>query len=269
MKTIHPLKKVVCFSVFAPALMLSGCGDLAIVRPTSSQVIANTTGAATVDVPITIDFTASTSARNIVLDQNLNITTAPAAGFVTTPGAGQRGWDQVVGKYPIAPGSHTLTASAEYLDYARATQTISKSVQFTVLPPLPDLWANGTANPSTFNGASNVDFAVYIHNLGPAAATNFSFNFYTNLPAGMNALSINSGFVCRGLSGFGQALHVECSGGSVAANQSAYMTVQVKPTNILSPGTAFTLYGYLNNPHLIQESDETNNSFNVAVIVGP
>lgn len=273
MKTIYTFTRAVCFSVFVPTLMLSGCGDLAIVKPTDNQIITSpaSAGSTKVDVPIVIDFTASTSARNIVLDGNLNITTAPAAGFVTTPGAGQKGWDQVSGKYLIESGSHSLTASAEYLDYARTTQTISKTVQFTVVSPnLPDLWANMTSSVATFNGSSPVDFAVYIHNLGSSPANNIPFNFFTNMPAGMSALNINSGFTCRGLSGFGQALHVECSGGNIAANQSAYMTVTVKPTNILSSGTVFTLFGYLDQPiPSILESDENNNTFNKAVIVGP
>jgi hypothetical protein len=253
--------------------MLSGCGDLAIVKPTVNQRVTSpaSPGTTKVDVPIVVDFTASTSARNIVLDGTLNITTAPAAGFTTRPGVGQNGWDQMSGKYLIESGGHTLTASAEYLDFARTTQTVSKTVQFTVASPnLPDLFANVTSNVATFNGSSAVDFAVYIHNLGPSPANNISFSFFTNVPAGMAALSINAGFACRGLSGFGQALQVECSGGNIAGNQSAYMTVTVKPTNILPPGTPFTLYGYLDHPNpSILEFDETNNTFNKAVIVGP
>ncbi|MGB5081458.1 MAG: hypothetical protein WBO23_12025 [Burkholderiales bacterium] len=273
MKTMSNFKNVACFSVFVPAMMLSGCGDLAFVKPTVNQVVNSpaSPGTTKVDVPIVVDFTASTSARNILLDGTVNITTAPTAGFITTPGTGQKGWDRMSGNYLIESGNHTLTASAQYLDFARTTQSISKTVQFTVASPnLPDLWANVTSNVATFNGSSAVDFAVYIHNLGPSPANNVSFSFFTNLPAGMAAHNINAGFACHGLSGFGQALQVECSGGNIAANQSAYMTVTVKPTNILSQGTPFTLYGYLDHPNpSILESDETNNTFNKAVIVGP
>lgn len=135
MKTICAIKNVACFYVLIPVMMLSGCGDLAFVRPTEKQTLSGPLlpGTTTVDVPIEIDFTGSTRARNIVLDGNLNITTAPAAGFMTTPGGGQNGRDRVSGKYPMAPGAHTLTASAEYLDFARTTQTISKTVGFDVV----------------------------------------------------------------------------------------------------------------------------------------
>ncbi|HEY9049997.1 MAG TPA: hypothetical protein VIQ03_00545 [Gammaproteobacteria bacterium] len=273
MKTMRTIKYVVCFSVLVPVILLGGCGNLAIVQPTDSQLVVGSSaaGSTVVEVPIVADFTASTSARNIVLDGNLNITTAPAAGFITTTGAGQNGWDQMRGKYLLESGSHTLTVSAEYLDWARTRQSLSKTVQFTVVSQnLHDLWANVTSSVETFNGSSPVDFAVYIHNRGPMPANNISFSFYTNLPAGMSALNINSGFSCRGISNFGQALHAECSGGNINGNQSAYMTVTIRPTSILPAGTPFTLYGYLDHPNAsILESDETNNTFNKAVIVGP
>ena len=273
MKTMRVLKAILCFPALIPAIMLSGCGDLAIVKPADNQIIIgpSTAGSTMVDVPIVVDFTASTSARNLVLDGNINITTAPAAGFITTPGVGQKGWDQMQGKFLIESGNHSLTATAQYLDYARTTQTISKTVQFTVASlNLPDLWANVTSSATSINGSAAVDFQVFIHNLGPSPANNISFSFFTNVPAGMAAHNINAGFACHGLSGFGQALQVECSGGNIAANQSAYMTVTVKPTNILPQGTPFTLYGYLDHPSpSILESDEGNNSFNKAVIVGP
>jgi len=132
MKTMCSIKNAVCLSALIPTIMLSGCADLAFVRPTDQQTITGSfsPGTTTVDVPIEIDFTGSTSARNIVLDGNINITTAPAAGFITRPGGGQNGWDRMSGKYPMASGTHTLTASAEYLDYTRTTQTISKTLRF-------------------------------------------------------------------------------------------------------------------------------------------
>lgn len=273
MKTMHTINHVVCSTVFIPVILLGGCGNLAIVEPTDSQYVigSSAAGSTMVEVPIVADFTASTSARNIVLDSNLNITTAPAAGFITNPGAGQNGWDQMRGKYLIESGSHTLTVSAEYLDWARTRQTLSKTVQFTVVSRnLPDLRANVTSNVETFNGSSPINFEVYIHNLGPMPANNISFSFFTNLPAGMSALNINSGFSCRGLSNFGQALHAECSGGNIVGNQSAYMTVTIKPASIIPAGTPFTLYGYLDHPNAsILEFDETNNTFNKAVLVGP
>jgi len=273
MKTMHSFKLVRYFSIFIPAIMLGGCGDLAIVKPAENQVVTgpSAVGSTEVEVPLVIDFTGSTSARNIVLDGNLNITTAPAAGFITSPGAGQKGWDQMSGKYLIESGTHTLTASAEYQDWSNTTQSISKTVSFTVASQnLPDLQASVTSNVQTFNGSSEVEFTVYIRNLGPSPANNIHFRFFTNMPAGMSTLSVNLGFTCQGLSGFGQALEVECSGGSIAGNQSAYMTVTVKPTNILPPGTPFTLYGYLDQPNpSLLEYDETNNTFNKAVMVGP
>jgi uncharacterized repeat protein (TIGR01451 family) len=260
-------------SALLSALWLSGCGDLAFVQPTDNQTVRApvTRNAATVEVPIEIDFSANTRARNVVLDGTLNITTAPAAGFTTNPGAGQKGWDRMRGQYPMTPGQHSLTASAEYLDYARNTQTISRTVQFTVVPPnLPDLWASITSNVATFNGSSPVTFDVTIHNRGTAPASNVFFTFHTNMPAGMSTLRIDSGFACRGLSGFGQALQAECSGGQIAASQTAHMTVTVRPTNPVPRGTPFTLYGYLDLPgNAILESDETNNSFTKAVLVGP
>ena len=93
MKTMYIFKNLACFSVLITAMMLSGCsGDLAFVKPTVNQVVTSpaSPGTTMVDVPIVVDFTASTSARNIVLDGTLNITTAPTAGFITTPGAGQK-----------------------------------------------------------------------------------------------------------------------------------------------------------------------------------
>lgn len=271
MKTMLTLKKVFCFTLFAPLTMLIGCADLAFVTPTHNQVVTTpvTPGTTTADVPIEIDFTGSTRARNIVLDGNLNITTAPAAGFTTTAGGGQNGWDRIRGKYPMSGGTHSLTASADFTDYTGATKSISKTVQFKVISPLPDLEATISSSVPTFNGATGVDFDVYIHNLGPAPANNFSVEIFTNLPAGMNSLRADSGFACRGLSGFGQALHLVCSGGSIAANQAGHIAVSVRPTNILSSGTTFTLFGYLDQPPTLDEANENNNAFTKAVIVVP
>lgn len=250
-------------------LLFVGCGNLAFVTPTENFVDRTTVapGATTAEVPIQIDFTGSTSARNIVLDGNLNITTAPAAGFVTTPGAGQDGWDRVSGRYPMSGGNHTLTASAEFKNWLGQTQTITKSVQFLVVGPLPDLQAVATSSVPTFRGTTAVDFEVRIYNLGPTAANNVTLKFFTNMPAAMSQLRTDSGFTCSGISGGAQALEVSCSGGSLAGNNApSILRVTVRPTNPVPVGTNFTLYGYLDSPPAIQESNENNNSWNASVM---
>lgn len=249
-------------------LLLVGCADLAFVRPTNTQIDTTpvTTGTLTAEVPIQIDFTGSTRARNIMLD-NLNITTAPAAGFVTTPGAGQQGWDRVSGKFPMTGGKHTLTASAEFKNWLGQTQTISKSVEFTVAGPLPDLLAVATSNVDTFRGSTPIDFEVRIYNMGPSAANNITLKFHTNVPAVMSQLQTNNGFVCHAVSGGPQALEVNCNGGSLAGNAPpSILRVTVKPTNPVPVGTNFTLYGYLDSPSIIEESNENNNLFNKGVM---
>ena len=137
-------------------------------------------------------------------------------------------------------------------------------------PNKPDLWANGTATPNPFKAYEVVRFDVFIHNSGPAPASNVTFRFYTNLPAGLAALSVNSGFSCRGLSGFGQALEVECTGGNIAGWSSGFMSVQVKLANSFTPaGTPLTLYGHLDTAQTNDELNENNNGFTLVSIVSP
>src|SRR5207247_2517311 len=89
------------------------------------------TSTPTVNVPITVDFTSNTGARNIILDGNNFIIGAPGA-FTTVPGGGANGWDRVQGKFPVAVGPHTLTASAEFKNWLWQMQQISQTVSFSV-----------------------------------------------------------------------------------------------------------------------------------------
>lgn len=264
MKTIYTFKNVVSFFILIPAIILSGCaGDLAFVKPTDKQIVANSLppGTTTVDVPIEIDFTGNTSARNIVLDSNLNITTAPAAGFNTTTGGGQQGLDRMSGKYPMTPGNHTLTASAEYLDYTRATQTISKTVQFTVAPP--DLWPLVEASPTTANIAQHVTFTITVHNLGQSNAQNVSILLHTALPAYFISVQPTAGFQCYMPNGYFPRFGMQCDGGTVARQDTATISV------VLSfPSTGSKVLAVFVDPNnTIIESFENNNLTNATVVV--
>lgn len=261
MKTMRTIKNAVCLSASIPTMMLGGCGDLAIVRPTDQQAITGP-GTTTVDVPIEVDFTGSTSARNIVLD-NLNITTAPAAAFVTTPGAGQQGWDRMSGKYALAPGNHTLTASAEYLDYSHTTQTISKTVKFATQPP--DLWPPVAANPSTANVAQHVTFTITVHNLGKSDAQNVSVLFWTALPATFFAVQpqASSGFTCNIVGGYAPRFGMQCDGGTVAKQDTRTISVEL---SFSSPGSK-VLAVFADPSNTIIESDKANNNTNATVVV--
>jgi|SRR5450759_773251 hypothetical protein len=263
MKTMCTIKNIACLSALVPAMMLSGCGDLAFVRPTDKQAITGpvSPGATTVDVPIEIDFTGSTSARNIVLDGNLNITTAPAAGFITTPGGGQNGWDRMSGKYTMAPGNHSLTASAEYLDYTRTTQTISKTVKFATLPP--DLWPVVDANPSTANVAQNVTFSITVYNVGQSDAQNVSILFWTAVPAYFITVQPTHGFSCYMPSGYFPRFGMQCDGGVVAQQDTANISVVLSFPSVGSKVLAV----FADPSNTIIESDETNNDTNTTVVV--
>lgn len=174
---------------------------------------------------------------------------------------------------PISQGniSAAFAVSSPFVD--RDPSNNSASLTTTVGPPnpnKPDLWANGTATPNPFKAFLPVRFDVFIHNSGPAPASNMTFRFYTNLPAGLASLSINSGFSCRALSGYGQTLEVECSGGNIAGWSSAFMSVEVKTaSNFLTAGTPFTLYGHLDSTQSIDELNENNNGFTLVSIVSP
>lgn len=174
---------------------------------------------------------------------------------------------------PAAAGSVTTYASVSSPYADRNLANNNTSLTTPVGPPntnKPDLWANGTATPNPFKAWEAVRFDVFIHNSGPAPASNVTFRFYTNLPAGLAALSVNAGFSCRGLSGFGQTLQVECSGGNIAAWSSAFMSVQVKLASSFTPaGTPFTLYGHLDSTQAIDELNENNNGFTLVSIVSP
>ena len=174
---------------------------------------------------------------------------------------------------PSAQGNITaaFAVSSPFVD--RDPSNNSASLTIAVGPPnpnKPDLWANGTATPNPFKAWEAVRFDVFIHNSGPAPASNVTFRFYTNLPAGLAALSVNSGFSCRGLSGYGQALEVECTGGNIAGWSSGFMSVQVKLANNFTPaGTPFTLYGHLDTAQTNDELNENNNGFTLVSIVSP
>ena len=174
---------------------------------------------------------------------------------------------------PSAQGNITaaFAVSSPFVD--RDPTNNSATLTIAVGPPnpnKPDLWANGTATPNPFKAWEAVRFDVFIHNSGPAPASNVTFRFYTNLPAGLAALSVNSGFSCRGLSGFGQALEVECTGGNIAAWSSGFMSVQVRLANSLTPvGTPLTLYGHLDTAQTNDELNENNNGFTLVSIVSP
>lgn len=201
------------------------------------------------------------SGGNIVTCSNGSI---PAGGTATI---------RLTARAPASAGSVTAsaTASSPYADRDLSNNNVALTT--AVGPPnpnKPDLWANGTATPNPFKAWEVVRFDVFIHNSGPAPASNVSFRFYTNLPAGLAALSVNSGFSCRGLSGFGQALEVECTGGNIAGWSSGFLSVQVKLANSLTPaGTPLTLYGYLDSAQTNDELNENNNSFTLVSIVSP
>jgi len=262
MKT-QSIKNWARLSALIPAMLLCGCGDLAFVKPTDQQIITGPVlpGATTVVVPIEVDFTGSTSARNIVLDGNINITTAPAAGFVTTTGGGLNGWDRMSGSYALTPGSHTLTASAEYLDYTRTTQTISKTVKLTTLPP--DFWTVVTANPLTARVAQHATFNITLHNLGQSDARNVSVLFWTAVPALFIGVQPTHGFSCYMPSGYFPRFGMQCDGGAVAKQDTATIDV------VLSfPSAGNKVLAVFADPdNTIVESDETNNNANATVVV--
>lgn len=255
-------------SVLITALLLSGCGDLAIVRPTVNQTFNIASGSTTVDIPIEIDFTKSTRARNVVLDGNFNITTAPNAGFITTPGAGQNGWDKMSGKYALASGIHRLTASAEYLDYSHTTQTISKEVSFTVIgPPMPqaDLWPVVSSNVSSVGIAQPVTFTITVHNMGQSDAQNVSVLFYTSVPGhlNVNGLHTTSGFSCYEPNGYYPRFGMQCDGGTVAHQDTATISATLS-----FPSAGSKVLAVFADPNnTIAESDESNNLTNVTVVV--
>lgn len=174
---------------------------------------------------------------------------------------------------PSAQGNITaaFAVSSPFAD--RDPGNNSASLTIAVGPPnfnKPDLWANGTATPNPFKAWEAVRFDVFIFNSGPAPVSNMTFRFYTNLPAGLSTLSINSGFSCRGLSGYGQQLEVECTGGNIAAWSSGFMSVQVRLVNSFTPvGTALSLYGHLDTAQTNDELDENNNGFTLVSIVSP
>lgn len=182
---------------------------------------------------------------------------------------------------PAAAGSVTTSASVSSPLADRNLGNNSTSLTTTVTPPSthrPDLWANGTASPNPFKTWEAVRFDVFIYNSGPAPASNVTFRFFTNMQAGLSTLSINRGFTCHGLSGFAERLEVECTGGNIAAWDSAFMSVQVKLANITQPagtpftppaGTPFTLFGHLDSVYAINELNENNNCFTLVSIVSP
>lgn len=265
MNTIFTLKKTTFLYATVVALLLSGCGDLAFVRPVTNQTFAVASGAATVDIPIEIDFTKSTSARNIVLDGSLNITTAPTAGFITSPGSGQNGWDKMSGKYAVAPGNHRLTASAEYLDLYRNTKSISKEVSFTVLGPQPDLWPSVSASPGTVGVLQPVTFTVTVHNLGQSDAQNVSVLLYTAVPGhlSVNGLQTTSGFSCHEPNGYYPRFGTQCDGGAIAHQDTASISVTLK-----FPSAGSKVFAVITDPNnAIAEGDESNNLTNTTVVV--
>lgn len=174
---------------------------------------------------------------------------------------------------PAAAGSVTTSASVSSPYADRNPGNNSTSLTTTVTPPSthrPDLWANGTAALNPFKTWEAVRFDVFIFNSGPAPASNVTFRFFTNMPAGLSTMNINAGFACHAVSGFGQQLEVECNGGNIAAWSSAFMSVQVRLANISPPaGTPFTLYGHLDSVYAINELNESNNGFTLVSIVSP
>ena len=188
-------------------------------------------------------------------------------------GAGGTATIRLTARAPASAGSITAnaTVSSPFVDRDPSNNTAALST--AVGPPnpnKPDLWANGTATPNPFTAWQPVRFDVFIHNSGPAPASNVTFRVYTNLPASLASLNINSGFSCRGLSGYGQALELECSGGNIAAWSSAFMSVQVKTaSNFIPAGTPFTLYGHLDTTQTNDELNENNNGFTLVSIVSP
>lgn len=248
-------------STYCMLLVLAGCGDLAFVNPTNDQVVTGLPpGANAVDVPIVIDFTGSTDGRDIVLDGNLDITTAPIAGFTTTTGGGQNNWDRVSGKYPMAPGMHTLKASADYQDWTFSTQTVTKTVAFNVAPP--DLWPRVTATPTRSGIAQHVTFDITLHNLGESDAQNVSVLFYTSLPAGIITLN-NAGFGCHMPNGYSPRFGMRCDGGTIPRLRTVTISVVL---SFSSPGNN-TLAVFADPDNSIKEADESNNLDNANVMI--
>lgn len=228
---------------------------------------------------------ASAVSLAVTLGAGVNLTMPSAdSGFMCSGGntvtcsngavaAGGTATIRLTARAPAAAGSITANATVSSPFADRDPSNNTAALTTAVGPPnpnKPDLWANGTATPNPFKAWLPVRFDVFIHNSGPAPASNMSFRVYTNLPAGLASLSINSGFSCRALSGYGQALELECSGGNIGGWSSAFMSVEVKTaSNFLSAGTPFTLYGYLDTTGTNDELNENNNGFTLVSIVSP
>jgi hypothetical protein len=133
--------------------------------------------------------------------------------------------------------------------------------------PLPDLWATESVTPATFRAWQPVTYSVSVHNLGAGVANNFNVEMHTSLPAAIDQWNTGD-FACNALQGGpSQALFLSCKG-SLPAYTSATMTFTLKTSsNFLPSGTPFTLYGYLDQPNVIPESNEQNNLFTKAAIV--
>ena len=203
------------------------CADMVISADASAVSLVVSLGAGVNLVSPSADSGFMCSGGNTVTCSNGSV---PAGGTATI---------RLTARAPASAGSITASAtvSSPYAD--RDLSNNSVSLTTAVGPPnpnKPDLWANGTATPNPFKAWEAVRFDVFIHNSGPAPASNVTFRFYTNLPAGLAALSINSGFSCRGLSGYGQALEVECTGGNIAGWSSDVCSSDLlgEPTAVVS-----------------------------------